>query len=230
MLYFSGYDVYRGLIVPDVKEEIGNAFRSLIGKCDVIVSSGGLGPTFDDMTVSSFAQEFDIALRRDKETYTIIKFRTEKKQLKMTKEREKMALIPDGSIAIKNEVGTAPGVDYKIEATRIFILPGVPAEMRSMLRYVEREIKLKDSFYFEDSTKIHGIYEATLAPYVSELMKRYSGRVYIKSHPLVDEGGESALEVEVSAKADRFENSKNVVNEVLAEIKMIVSKLRRVGN
>ncbi len=230
ILYFSGYDVYRGLVVPDVKEEIGNAFRSLIGKCDVVVSSGGLGPTFDDMTVSSFAQEFGIPLQRDEETYEIIKFRTEKKHLEMTKEREKMSLIPDGSTAIKNEVGTAPGIDYKIDATRIFILPGVPAEMRSMLRYVEGEIKLKDSFYFEESTKIQGIYEATLAPYISELMQRYSGRVYIKSHPLVNEGGESALEVEVSAKTDRLENSKKVVKEVLAEIEIIVSKLRGIRN
>ncbi len=225
MLYFSGYDVFRGLTVPDAKEEIGNAFRSLIGECDVIVSSGGLGPTFDDITVSSFAQEFKMPIQRDEEIYAIIKARTEEKGLEMTKEREKMAMIPSGSSAIRNTVGTAPGIDCKIGSARIFILPGVPAEMRSMLQYVERAIKLKDSFYFEDSLQIKGIFEATLAPFVSELMRKYKGNVYIKTHPTIGEKGESELEVEVSAKSDKLEKSESLVKEVLKEIEKIKLKL-----
>ncbi|MGC8561975.1 MAG: molybdopterin-binding protein [Thermoplasmata archaeon] len=221
MLNFSGYDIYRGLVVPDIKEEIGRAFRSLIGVCDVIVSTGGLGPTFDDMTISSFAEEFNIPLEVNEDVYSEIKMKTEKRGMEMTKEREKMAMVPKGSIILKNEVGTAPGIEYKIESTRIFLTPGVPSEMRSMLGLIEREIKLKDSFYFEDSFVIVGIYEASLAPYITRLMSEYGGKVYIKSHPTIKDGNESSLEIEVSAKADTLENSKRIVEEVLKKIKSI---------
>ena len=226
MLYFAGYEVYRGLVVPDVKEEIGQAFRSLIGICDVIVSTGGLGPTFDDMTISSFADEFNIPLELNEDVYKEIRARTERRGMEMTKEREKMALVPKGSIILKNDVGTAPGIEYKMGSTRIFLTPGVPSEMRSMLSLIEREIKLKDSFYFEDSVVIVGIYEASLAPYITKLMNEYGGRVYIKSHPTIKGGKESQLEIEVSAKAETLDKSKEVVEEVLKKIKSIEIKIK----
>ena len=226
MLYFAGYEVYRGLVVPDVKEEIGQAFRSLIGICDVIVSTGGLGPTFDDMTISSFADEFNIPLELNEDVYKEIRARTERSGMEMTKEREKMALVPKGSIILKNDVGTAPGIEYKMGSTRIFLTPGVPSEMRSMLSLIEREIKLKDSFYFEDSVVIVGIYEASLAPYITKLMNEYGGRVYIKSHPSIKDGRESSLEVEVSAKSDTLENSRKVVLEVMDKLRSIEREIK----
>ena len=226
MLYFAGYDVYRGLSVPDIKEEIGNAFRSLAGLCDVIVSSGGLGPTFDDITISSFADEFKIPIIVDEETYNTIKIRIEKRGVKMTKEREKMALVPKGSTVIRNVEGTAPGIEYHLQSTKIFILPGVPSEMRSMLKYIENRIKLSNSFYFEDSVLVTGIYEATLAPYITELMKEYNGKIYIKSHPTIKGGEESEIEVEVSAKSEKLESSKTLVTEVLRKISKIEAQLK----
>ena len=226
MLYFAGYEVYRGLVVPDVKEEIGQAFRSLIGICDVIVSTGGLGPTFDDMTISSFADEFNIPLELNEDVYKEIRARTERSGMEMTKEREKMALVPKGSIILKNDVGTAPGIEYKMGTTRIFLTPGVPSEMRSMLSLIEREIKLKDSFYFEDSVVIVGVYEASLAPYITKLMNEYGGTVYIKSHPSIKDGRESSLEVEVSAKSDTLDNSRRVVLEVLDKIRSIEREIK----
>ncbi len=225
MLSFSGYEVFRGMIVPDIKEEIGEAFRTLVGRCDVIVSSGGLGPTFDDITVSSFALEFGIPIVRDEETYRIIERRSRERGLEISPEREKMAMIPSGCTVIKNNVGTAPGVDCRIGNTRVFILPGVPLEMRSMLEYIEERIKLGDSFYYEDSIRVEGIYEATLAPYITELMKKYEGKVYIKSHPMIDENGESELEIEVSAKSSKLDTSRNIVHEVLGDIREISAKI-----
>ena len=218
-LYFSGYEVYRVLTVPDVKEEIGEGFRSLIGKCDVIVSSGGLGPTFDDMTVSSFAEEFKIPLVLDEEVYNIIKSRAEGRGHEMSKERKKMALIPKGSRIVKNEVGSAPGIFLVVGNTKIYILPGVPAEMRSMLKLIVEEIKLKDSFHFEESVLLKGVFEATLAPYVTVIMNKYDGGVYIKSHPMLSEKGEPCLEVEVSAKSVQLEKSRKLVKEVIMDIK-----------
>jgi molybdenum cofactor synthesis domain-containing protein len=228
MLYFSGYEIFRGLTVPDIREEIGEAFRSLVGICGVIVSSGGLGPTFDDITIPSFAEAFGIPLVLDKETYDEISRKSEARETKMTKEREKMAMVPKGSKIIKNDVGSAPGIEYQIGQTRIFILPGVPTEMRSMLDRIRNEIALKDSFYYEDSVAIRGVYEASLAPYVNELMLKYKGAVYIKSHPaVVPETNESELEVEVSARSEKLDTSRILVSKVLEEIEKIAAELKR---
>lgn len=225
ILYFSGYEVYTGVVVPDVREEIGRAFRSLLNICDVIVSSGGLGPTFDDITVDSFSQEFGIPLVRDEEVYGEIKKRAERRGSQMTKEREKMSLVPKGAKIIKNEVGSAPGMEYEIGATRIFILPGVPREMKPMMEQIGRKIKREDNFYSERSIEFKGIYEATIAPHVNKIMKEYNGAVYIKSHPSMSEGGESVIEVEVSARSGEQGKADKLVDAVLKEISETLKKL-----
>lgn len=226
ILSFSGYEVYRGIIVPDLGDEIGWAFRSMIGVCSVIVSSGGLGPTFDDITIASFAREFGLPLVRDEETYETIRKRSEERGLDMTPEREKMAIVPQGSKIIKNTVGSAPGIDITLQGSRIFILPGVPMEMRSMMDTIRKEIMLGDSFYNEQSVIVEGLYEASLAPFIKELMDKYDGRIYIKSHPSLSEDNISILEIEVSARAGSMKDAKDLVNSALEEIRHIVSRMK----
>lgn len=218
ILYFSGYDIVRGIVVPDSREEIGWAFRTCLEISDVIVSSGGLGPTFDDMTVESFAAEFNIELTRSDEIYNKIKSRYEKRGMKMTEERLKMALVPKGSTLIQNGVGSAPGIEFKINGVRIFILPGVPREMRPMMEKIGEKIKVNDSVYIEESITVKGIPESAVAPITKELMNKYEGKVYIKSHPDISQDGDSILEIEVSTKSKSHEEGQSLVRKVLGEI------------
>ncbi|MGC8645295.1 MAG: molybdopterin-binding protein [Thermoplasmata archaeon] len=226
LLFFSGYEVWRGLVVPDRREDIGEAFKEMTEKSDVVVSTGGLGPTFDDITVESFASEFRLPLVLDREVYEQIKFNSSRRGLEMTKEREKMAYIPEGASVIKNTVGTAPGIFLKIKECKLFILPGVPAEMRSMLPYVKDAIRLNDSFYVEQSVILEGIFEATLAPFISELMKKYGDSIYIKTHPsLSPERGESHIEVEISAHSSEKKEAESLVKSVIEDVNGIARKL-----
>jgi nicotinamide-nucleotide amidase len=226
ILYFSGYEIYRGLVVPDVESEIRWAFRSLVGFCDIIVSSGGLGPTFDDITVESFAHEFNIPLELDKETYENIMKKTMERGLKMTREREKMALVPSGSKIIKNPVGSAPGIEFIIDSSRIFILPGVPKEMKSMMELISQQIKLSDNFYFEDSIIVKGIYEASLAPSIKKIMDKYGGSIYIKSHPSLTYDNESIIEIEVSAKGINLDEARVIVKSAIEDIEEEINNLQ----
>ncbi len=227
ILYFSGYEIFRGLVVPDVESEIRWAFRSLTGLCDIIVSSGGLGPTFDDITLESFAHEFNIPLELDVETYENIKRRTIERGQNMTKEREKMALIPRGSNTIKNKVGTAPGIEFVYGNSRFFMLPGVPKEMKPMMESIGEMIKLKDNFYFEDSLMIEGIFEASLAPLIKKMMDKYEGKIYIKSHPSISENGKSLIELEISAKGISEEEAKYRVESVMNDFREHIYEFER---
>jgi len=228
LLYFSGYEVWRGLMVPDREEDIGQAFREMCSKSDVVVSTGGLGPTFDDITVESFAAEFGFQLVLNKEAYEDIKNRSTAKGLPMTKEREKMAYVPKGAKIIRNTVGTAPGIYMNIGGCKVFILPGVPSEMRAMLDFVGRKIRLENSFYKEESIIVTGIYEATIAPYISDLMKKYGDEVYIKTHPSVSPlSGESHLEIEISAHSDKPEKAEEIISRLKEEIMRISESIHK---
>ncbi|MEM1813870.1 MAG: molybdopterin-binding protein [Thermoplasmatales archaeon] len=227
LLYFSGYEVWRGIVVPDKPEDIGEAFRLMVSGSDVVVSSGGLGPTFDDITIESFAREFNLKLVLDRNTYEHIKLLSEKRNLSMTDERVKMAYIPEGASVIENKVGTAPGIYISIEKCKVFILPGVPAEMRSMLPYIGEVIKLPNSFYHEENLRVAGIYEATMAPFVTALMKKYDGKVYIKTHPSISaQGGESYLDIEVSAHSSDIKDAEMKAKKVIDELKEIAESIK----
>lgn len=226
-LYFAGYEVFRGITVPDDPKEIGWAFRAALKTCDLVISSGGLGPTFDDMTVESFAGEFGFKLVVDAETDEKLKERMQRRGIEMTRERTKMATIPEGSTTVQNNVGSAPGIRAKIEGKKIFILPGVPREMRSMLDIIVEEIRLSDSFFTEESIVLKGIPEASLAPLTLELMDKYEGKIYIKTHPGMDENGVSRIEVEISTRTSDSSSGKNIVTKALEEYSLRAEEIKK---
>ena len=140
-LYEHGYIVKRITTVGDDVGEIRRAvLEALIRAPDVIIISGGLGPTHDDVTVYAVA----LALERDlvlseqalewiKEKYRELYEKGFVDTPEINEARKKMAYIIEGSRPLKNSVGAAPGIEIVHGNTRIFILPGMPSEMRSIL-------------------------------------------------------------------------------------------------
>lgn len=196
---------------------------------DLIITSGGLGPTFDDMTLEGIAiglkRELELnqhALSSIKEAYKHAYERGILKLEGMTKERKKMAYLPQGSTPLPNTVGTAPGVEIKEKNTSIFILPGVPAEMKSMFRNVITPIlKEKKGKFIEKGFFFSGIGESQIAPYTTELEKKYP-QLWIKTHPKI---GLSVL-VEVSITAFNVENGEELIDKALGEIREIILNLK----
>jgi len=214
-----GYDVLRNLVVKDDPDEIGWAFETALSVSDLVVSSGGLGPTFDDMTVPSFAKHFNIDLVANQEALSFLRHKYQEQNLQVTPERLKMAMLPAGSIAVKNNVGSAPGVFMELRGKKILILPGVPAEMKDILSNASSLIGKGDLFYYEETLHLEGVMESSLAPFVSELMKKYSGKVYIKSHPLGMENNNPRLDVEVSSTGINKKEVEDAVKNAIGEIR-----------
>lgn len=127
-----GFEVELHLTVGDDVERIASAMRTLAGKVDVVVCTGGLGPTTDDLSALAAAKAIGVPLVRDEPSLDRIKQRFAKLGRPMNEANEKQADLPESAIVLPNGTGTAPGFSVTLEKTRFFFMPGVPSEMRQM--------------------------------------------------------------------------------------------------
>jgi nicotinamide-nucleotide amidase len=224
-----GHKLKRIITIGDNIETIANTIQEILErKPDIIITSGGLGPTWDDQTLVAIAKGLGRELELNKHAYESIKKAyenaVEKKILKlrgMTKEREKMAFLPKGAIPLPNTVGTAPGVKIKEKNTIIFVLPGVPAEMKSIFRNIIKPIlKEKKGKFVEKGFLFSGIGESQIAAYTNKLEEKYP-ELWIKTHPRIG----LSVEVEVSITAFNIENAEKLIDEALNEIREIIRNL-----
>lgn len=127
-----GFEVSSHLTVGDDVEHIVSAMRYFAGKVEVVVCTGGLGPTTDDLTALSAAKALDVPLVRDATSLERIRQRFAKLGRPMNEANEKQADLPEGCVVLPNSEGTAPGFAVQLGSTKYFFLPGVPKEMRPM--------------------------------------------------------------------------------------------------
>lgn len=219
VLTYAGHEVFRALIVGDNSDEISWGIRTSLESGDIIVTTGGLGPTFDDMTVESISRALGLETEIDQEELEYLKERYIGRGIELTEERLKMVRLPVGSRAIHNPVGAAPGVILKHDGKTIIILPGVPGEMKAILDIALPEIKTAERVYYEETFPLEGIMESSLAPLTERIMKKWNGQVYIKSHPQRSEVDNPSLNVEVSSWGSDLTKAKKIVASVGKEIR-----------
>ncbi len=130
----AGFVVATKMSVPDEVDRIVDALRALASGHRVIVATGGLGPTSDDLTAAAAAEACGAALARDESALLAIRRRVEGRGRVVTASHEKQADVPQGSEILPNADGTAPGFAVALGATRSFFLPGVPREMKRMFK------------------------------------------------------------------------------------------------
>ena len=212
-LTLCGYEVVRGITVMDNPEEIAWALEAGMESAELILTTGGLGPTFDDMTVESISKALGLPLIMDQETSDRLRKRYKKLGLEPTPERLKMAMIPRGSKSLYNPVGAAPGVMLKDHDKTIVILPGVPEEANAILDSIMDIIRIKGVEYYSDSRYLKGVMESSLVPIVNMVMKKMKSKVYIKSHPRNSETGNPAVELEILARSDKADHAKDLVEK-----------------
>jgi len=134
ILYNSGFTLSTELTVSDDEADITDGFKFLENKNDVIIISGGLGPTEDDITKEVISKYLNLELILDNEHITWMEDRWKSRGLKMPETNIKQALVPDGSTKLINTKGTAPGLHLEIDNKNVFILPGPPNEFTPLVR------------------------------------------------------------------------------------------------
>ncbi|MHA1667163.1 MAG: molybdopterin-binding protein [Candidatus Heimdallarchaeaceae archaeon] len=180
-----GYEVRRVTAIRDDINLATEFFEELFARApDIVIVSGGLGPTYDDIQLEVIARATQRKLIENEEAIKQIKQYYEKKGLKLTKERRKMAFLPEGSIILRNHVGGAPACYLKFKNMEIFCLPGVPTEMKDIFqRYIIPFLqKKKPKQLFELKFQVLNTYESQLAPFINIAKEKFS-ELYIKSHP-----------------------------------------------
>ena len=171
-----GIEMYYQQVVGDNEERILHAFKEAYNRCDIIITTGGLGPTDDDLTKEMAAKYFNKRLFEDKESLENLQEYFKFRKRKMTTNNLKQALIPEGATAIKNNNGTAPGVIIEENNKIMIILPGPPKEMKPMFEEdIKPYLKSKsDSVIISKMIKILGIGESAVAETVKDLMESQS--------------------------------------------------------
>jgi molybdopterin-biosynthesis enzyme MoeA-like protein len=159
-------------------------------KADLIITTGGLGPTDDDSTMASVANCLGKPLEINEEALGYVKERIDALAkyrpgipTGLTQERLSMAYCPVGGKPLRNPVGVAPGMEYKLENCILIVLPGVPNEMKGIIRETLQPFWsefLKGICYVKRNIAVRGIPEAELAPFIRKLNREDPG-VYVKS-------------------------------------------------
>jgi nicotinamide-nucleotide amidase len=119
--------------VCDDPADMTDAFRRAASRAGVVLVSGGLGPTRDDITLEVLARSFGRGLRRHEPSLAAIRQFFERLGREMSPSNEKQALMPEGAEVLPNPVGTAPGCMLEVDGTVFFCLPGVPRELARMM-------------------------------------------------------------------------------------------------
>ena len=190
-----GANVKRVTVIQDTVEEIAAAISEAIArKPQFIITTGGLGPTFDDKTLQGIAKALNRKLEVNPKALAMVKQRCldyAKKQqwptqIELTPRRVKMATLPEKTEPVNNPIGTAPGVRVNLEGTVLFALPGVPSEMEAIFSETISPLLKRavgGSVFCERSIFADAIMESQLAPLIDRVMSDNVG-VYIKSHPM----------------------------------------------
>ena len=132
----SGLKVMRKFVVGDREEEIVGALVSALKGSEIVIFTGGLGPTHDDITREIVAKALGRRLARDSAILEGLRRRFQRSGLKMTDNNLRQAMVPEGAVPIENPNGTAPGLFMKEGKTLLFLLPGPPLEVEPMMSQV----------------------------------------------------------------------------------------------
>src|ERR1700712_2676648 len=134
-----GYDVRLKAVVADDVGELARVVESALAWADLIVITGGLGPTEDDMTRDAVARVLGVTLDVDESIVDRIRERFARRGMTLPEINRRQAMVPRGADVLPNPNGTAPGLWIERDGTALVLLPGPPREMKPMLEAVITE-------------------------------------------------------------------------------------------
>lgn len=225
-----GYNVERIIVVPDRENDIIEAFNEACNKSDVIISCGGLGPTYDDITSMVLAKLLKRRWIINQDALEIVKRRLERFNLDLNEYRVKMAKMPEGAIPLENRIGVAPGIFIECNNRMIFALPGVPEEMRDIYEnHVEKILveRFGRKYYVEKKITIEGYPESTIAPILDDLAREYSDS-YIKSHPRGVRNNKPVVDIVAAVWRDSIDEAEKVAQSILKKLEKEIVNLNKI--
>lgn len=208
----AGIDLYRQTSVGDNPQRIASAIKFGIQDSEIIITTGGLGPTVDDPTRDAVALAVDVETEFRPELWEQIKGRFKKFGRKPTENNKRQAYVPVGSIAVENPVGTAPAFIMESGDRSIIALPGVPREMEYLLEnriipYLKRRYKITGTI---KTRLIHtaGVGESQIDERISDLERQTNPTVGLAAH-----SGQVDIRITCKAKNEEAADKKIYLTE-----------------
>ncbi len=210
-----GLSCYYQSVVGDNTKRLFDTIKTATERADIVILSGGLGPTEDDLTKETAAKVFEKELFMDKKIKEQIQKYFAKRGTKPTDNNWKQAMVPEGAIAVENDNGTAPGIIMEKDGKRMILLPGPPNELipmfeKSIVPYLEA---LQPGVIYSKTVKVCGIGESKAETMVSDLIANQTNptiATYAKT-------GE--VHLRVTASADTEKEAKKLIKPVVKELK-----------
>ena len=211
-----GLSLYHQTVVGDNEERLSETLQTALGRADVVILSGGLGPTQDDLTKETAASVLEMPLVEDAHSRERIEEYFKNSQFKIiTDNNWKQAMVPKGAIVVDNDNGTAPGLIMEKKGKSVILLPGPPNELvpmfeKSIMPYLR---KLQPETISSVMVKICGLGESYVETQIADLIENQSNptiATYAKT-------GE--VHLRVTAKAADEKEAKKLIKPMVKELK-----------
>ena len=216
-----GIDVYYQTVVGDNPDRLERALELAKTRADIIITTGGLGPTYDDLTKETIARDFGKKLVMHEPTKEFIEAFFKKVKREMTPNNLKQAMLPENSVIFPNKVGMAPGCAVEDDFGKIAImLPGPPREMTAMFEdsVMDYLAQFCDSIIASKTIYTAGIGESTLEDTLYDMMTTSTNPTIA---PYAKEG-ECILRV--TAKCKTKEEAERLIDEAIEKVKARVGE------
>ena len=212
-----GLNVYYHTVVGDNPQRAKEAVAIAKERADIIITTGGLGPTCDDLTKNVLAEAFGKKLVFDQASADRIRSYFTRTGRTMTENNLQQAMLPEGCTVLTNDWGTAPGCAFQADGVHVIMLPGPPSECRPMFRYRAMPYlqSLSEGVIASHTLKLFGIGESSMEAQLREQMNAMSNPTLA---PYAKEG---ECELRVTAKAPTDAEAQALLKPTVEQIKQL---------
>lgn len=210
-----GLSCYYQSVVGDNEERLTDVLKTALGRSDVVILSGGLGPTEDDLTKEVAAKVMGRELYMHEPSKQQIEAYFKRRNLELTENNWKQAMMPKDAIVVENENGTAPGVIMEGDGKKVLLLPGPPNELipmfeKSMMPYLSGA---EASTIYSQTVKICGVGESKVETMIKDMIDS-------QTNPTIAPYAKNCeVHLRVTAKAGDEKEAKKLVKPVIKELK-----------
>ena len=212
-----GLNVYYHTVVGDNPQRAREAVAIAKKRADIIITTGGLGPTCDDLTKNVLAEAFGKKLVFDESSAERIRSYFAKTKRPMTDNNLQQAMLPEGCTVLANDWGTAPGCAFQAEGVHVIMLPGPPSECRPMFQYRAKPYlqSLSEGVIASHTLKLFGIGESAMEAQLRDQMNAMSNPTLA---PYAKEG---ECELRVTAKAPTDAEAQALLKPTVEQVKAL---------
>jgi len=213
-LGLRGIQLQEVRIVADIEQDIIDAVNALRKRYDYVFTTGGIGPTHDDITSESIAKAFGVANTPHPIGFQLLADFYASKGIEFNEARQRMGHTPEGAEMVKNEVSMAPG--YRME--NVYVLAGVPRIMRNMLSGILPT--LKGGAVVQSHALTTDLPEGLIAEYLKNIENEFEGKIDIGSYPKDRQGNKGYIVCLIvrSSEQQAFEDAVKQLRQALIDL------------